>query len=295
MVVYSKAHWETECKSEKCPPLLNDELSNESHLQQSAGLLVERVVVLQLHRHGFVAVHRRHLDIRGVVHVDGAEEVRGSEACRQTSRDPELLPPTVTAFRVYSPVLVRTRMMASKPMLFCTSFLRSLRKCSPSTSTCRHQNAVGTNPDRRLKPPTERAAFSHLEVAVLVHGASRVRRNVGHGGHVGVLAGEQEEVHAAALRHAVLRQLLVHPLLRLEQSLAAKHTRVTHTRVTHTPGRARRPRFWETLTFSLSVLTSFLSSLFFSLPGASAVGMEEWNMKSFPLHSAAWRRDETRR
>ncbi|TNN71408.1 hypothetical protein EYF80_018357 [Liparis tanakae] len=25
------------------------------------------------------------------------------------------------------------------------------------------------------------------------------------------------------------------------------------------------------------------------LPGASAVGMEDWKMKSFPLHSAAWR------
>lgn len=45
------------------------------------------------------------------------------------------------------------------------------------------------------------------------------------------------------------------------------------------------------LTFSFSVPTSFLSSLFFSLPGASAVGMEEWKMKSFPLHSAAWREE----
>lgn len=40
-------------------------------------------------------------------------------------------------------------------------------------------------------------------------------------------------------------------------------------------------------TFSLSVLTSFLSSLFLSFPGASAVGKEEWKMKSFPGHSAA--------
>lgn len=37
------------------------------------------------------------------------------------------------------------------------------------------------------------------------------------------------------------------------------------------------------------MFTSFLSSLFFSLPGASAVGMDDWKMKSFPLHSAAWR------
>lgn len=47
----------------------------------------------------------------------------------------------------------------------------------------------------------------------------------------------------------------------------------------------------EVLTFSFSVLTSFLSSLFFSLPGASAVGMDEWKMKSLPLHSAAWGRE----
>lgn len=37
------------------------------------------------------------------------------------------------------------------------------------------------------------------------------------------------------------------------------------------------------------MLTTFLSSRFFSLPGASAVGMEEWKMKSLPLHSAAWK------
>lgn len=47
----------------------------------------------------------------------------------------------------------------------------------------------------------------------------------------------------------------------------------------------------KVLTFSFSVLTSFLSSLFFSLPGASAVGMDEWKMKSLPLHSAAWGRE----
>lgn len=60
-------------------------------------------------------------------------------------------------------------------------------------------------------------------------------------------------------------------------------------------GRAASQVFPELLTFSLSVLTSFLSSLLFSLPGASAVGMDEWKMKSFPLHSAACRGDEIRR
>ena len=43
-----------------------------------------------------------------------------------------------------------------------------------------------------------------------------------------------------------------------------------------------------TNTFSLSVLISFLSSLFLSFPGASAVGKEEWKMNSFPGQSAAW-------
>lgn len=42
--------------------------------------------MLQLHSHGFVAVHRCHFDVCGVVHVDGAEEVCGSEACGQTPR-----------------------------------------------------------------------------------------------------------------------------------------------------------------------------------------------------------------
>lgn len=40
-------------------------------------------------------------------------------------------------------------------------------------------------------------------------------------------------------------------------------------------------------TFSLSVLISFLSSLFRSFPGASAVGREEWKMSSFPGQFAA--------
>lgn len=50
------------------------------YLDERPRLLVERVVVLQLHCHGLVAVQRRHLHICGVVHVDGAKEVCGSEA-----------------------------------------------------------------------------------------------------------------------------------------------------------------------------------------------------------------------
>lgn len=48
-----------------------------------------------------------------------------------------------------------------------------------------------------------------------------------------------------------------------------------------------------TLTFSLSVPISFLSSLFFSFPGASAMGREVWNTNSFPAQSAAWEGHET--
>jgi len=39
--------------------------------------------------------------------------------------------------------------------------------------------------------------------------------------------------------------------------------------------------------FSFSVPSSFLSSLFFNFPGASAIGNEEWNTNSFPGHSEA--------
>lgn len=56
------------------------EHGHKTHLYERAALLVERVVVLQLNRHRLVAVHGRHLYICGVVHEDGAEEVRGSEA-----------------------------------------------------------------------------------------------------------------------------------------------------------------------------------------------------------------------
>lgn len=127
------------------------------------------------------------------------------------------------------PVLVRTRMMASKPMLFCTSFLRSLRKCSPSTSTCsvkqraRHRDTLHAHQsfDQQMAALThsDRSGGLHLEVVVLVDGAASVRGHVSHGGQVYILAGEEEEVHAAALCHTLFGQLLVHSFLRLEQGL----------------------------------------------------------------------------
>lgn len=61
--------------------------------------------------------------------------------------------------------------------------------------------------------------FVYLEVAVLENGASCVCGDVSHGGEVHILAGEEEEIHAATLRHTVLGELLVHTLLGLEQSL----------------------------------------------------------------------------
>jgi hypothetical protein len=39
--------------------------------------------------------------------------------------------------------------------------------------------------------------------------------------------------------------------------------------------------------FSFSVPSSFLSSLFLSLPGASAIGKDEWKTNSFPADSEA--------
>lgn len=74
---------------------------------------------------------------------------------------------------------------------------------------------------------------TYLEVAVLEDGASCLCGNVSHGGDVHVLAGEEEEVHAAALRHTVLGQLLIDSLLGLEQSLGhrrgSKHKLRKHT------------------------------------------------------------------
>lgn len=62
----------------------------------------------------------------------------------------------------------------------------------------------------------------YLEVVVLVDGASGVRGHVSHGCNVYILARKEEEIHTAALRHTVLRQLLVHSFLRLEQGLRKK-------------------------------------------------------------------------
>lgn len=81
-VVYSKAHWENGAQTYVTAKLqgLDGGRSQKTHLYERAALLVERVVVLQLDRHRLVAVHGCHLYICGVVHEDGAEEVRGSEA-----------------------------------------------------------------------------------------------------------------------------------------------------------------------------------------------------------------------
>lgn len=64
-----------------------------------------------------------------------------------------------------------------------------------------------------------RLQMLYLEVIVLVDRASSVRRHITHGGQVHILAGKKEEIHTAALCHTVLRQLLIHSFLRLEQSL----------------------------------------------------------------------------
>lgn len=54
------------------------------YLYVSPCLFAERVIMFELHSHGLVTIHSRHLYIRGVVHVDGTEEVCSSEACRKT-------------------------------------------------------------------------------------------------------------------------------------------------------------------------------------------------------------------
>lgn len=131
----------------------------------------------------------------------------------------------------------------------------------------------------------------HLEIVVLVDGAASVRGHVSHGSQVHVLTGEQEQVHTAALCHARFGQLLVHAFLRLEQNLEQQQNKTS--RLNASAGLAPTAEQCNVLTFSFSVLTSFLSSLFFSLPGASAVGMEEWKMNSFPLHSAPWGVEES--
>ena len=64
-----------------------------------------------------------------------------------------------------------------------------------------------------------RRGRSHLEVGVLVDGASRGHGDHPERGHVHVLVGEEEEVHAATLRHAVLGQGAVEAHLGLEQRL----------------------------------------------------------------------------
>lgn len=52
----------------------------KTYLYERSGLLIERVIMLQLYGHSLVAIHGRHLYICGVVHMDGTKEVCGSEA-----------------------------------------------------------------------------------------------------------------------------------------------------------------------------------------------------------------------
>lgn len=195
------------------------------------------------------------------------------------------------------PVLVRTRMMASKPMLFCTSFLRSLRKCSPSTSTCsvkqraRHRDTLHAHQsfDQQMAALThsdrsERAAPGSCCTCRRSRQCARARQPWWPGLHTGWGRG------------------------RGPRSSPVPHTLWTAARTllseAGTGSGAAQQKLWmrssgwwsstarsKVLTFSFSVLTSFLSSLFFSLPGASAVGMDEWKRKSLPLHSAAWGRE----
>ena len=97
----------------------------------------------------------------------------------------------------------------------------------PHTHKHRHTHAHTTHPHTHT--PT------HLEVAVLVDGAPGVRAHPP-GGDVQVLAGEQEEVHAAALSYTVLGQLLVHALHRVEQRLIGRQTHQSVNRSTnHSP------------------------------------------------------------
>lgn len=44
------------------------------------------------------------------------------------------------------------------------------------------------------------------------------------------------------------------------------------------------------IDFSLSVASNFRSSRFFNLPGASAIGKDEWNTNNLPQQSAFWRK-----
>lgn len=61
--------------------------------------------------------------------------------------------------------------------------------------------------------------MSYLEVVVLEDRASSVRGHIGHGCHVNILAGEEEEIHTTTLCHTVLGQLLIHSFQRLEEGL----------------------------------------------------------------------------
>lgn len=140
-----------------------------------------------------------------------------------------------------------------------------------------------TNPNQINKHNTP----SHLEVGVFVDGPSSRDGHHSQCGEVNILVGEEEEIDAAPLGHAVLGQTVVETYLRLKQRLKEEEEEnVKKQNKTKISNEVKSMEF----TFSLSVPISFLSSLFFSFPGASAIGSEVWNTNNLPAQSAACRR-----
>lgn len=72
---------------------------------------------------------------------------------------------------------------------------------------------------KRQEEPGEQTAGIYLEAVVFVERAPRELGHEPQGGHVHVLAGEEEEGHAAAVSHAVFGQRVVDIGLRLEKDL----------------------------------------------------------------------------
>lgn len=132
----------------------------QTDLYKCPSLLTQCIIVLKLHCNCFVTVHSSHLHVCSCVHIDGTKEVCGPETL-STERIHRIrcviLKPNRQAYFIANvflpmfgyikccffecpisdfvvripvlPVLVRTRIMASNPMVFSTSRLRSLRKC----------------------------------------------------------------------------------------------------------------------------------------------------------------------
>lgn len=131
---------------------------------------------------------------------------------------------------------------------------------------------------------------SHLEVGVFVDGPSSGDGHHSQCGKVHILVGEEEEIDAASLGHAVLGQTVVETYLRLKQRLGKKEEEEENVKKQNKQKQISTEGKSMEFTFSLSVPISFLSSLFFSFPGASAMGSEVWNKNNLPAQSAACRR-----